>query len=479
MGQALYRSYRPRKLSEVVGQDHVTKTLGEALKQGRISHAYLLTGPRGVGKTSIARILAHEINDLPYKDDSAHIDIIEIDAASNRRIDEIRELRDKVYVAPAEAKYKVYIIDEVHMLTREAFNALLKTLEEPPEHVVFILATTDAHKLPETIISRTQRFSFKPVSKTDVVKHLAELAKKEKIKASTEALELLAEHGEGSFRDSISMLDQARNQGKKLERADLQQLLGVPPDEAIQSLLQAVAGGSDTAALMDSLTSLYDQGYQPAAIAKQLGQAIRAELTSGMPSLPIDEAMALLADLIGVPASHDPARLLEIVVLRAAKPAGVSKPAAASPPEAAVADEQPATPVAKPLAKKQAKPVPKSAKSSKALDDSLWSELLDALKRQHNTLYGIVRMAQPQFDGNTIRLLFAFPFHQKRINEANNQRILIDTVQELTGQPVTIECVLDETITPPKVNPKPSNNPATAEVTAISNIFGDAELLES
>src|SRR4051812_3117932 len=128
MGQALYRKHRPKKLSEIIGQEHITDTLTNALKQGRISHAYLFTGPKGVGKTSIARILAHEINDLPYEDDSQHIDIIEIDAASNRRIDEIRELRERVYVAPTSAKYKVYIIDEVHMLTREAFNALLKTL---------------------------------------------------------------------------------------------------------------------------------------------------------------------------------------------------------------------------------------------------------------------------------------------------------------------------------------------------------------
>ena len=160
MGQALYRKYRSRSLIEVVGQEHIVSTLQNALKSRQISHAYLFSGPRGVGKTSVARILAHEINELPYKDDSLELDIIEIDAASNRRIDEIRDLRDKIHIAPTSGKYKVYIIDEVHMLTKEAFNALLKTLEEPPAHCVFILATTEAHKLPATIVSRTQRFAL-------------------------------------------------------------------------------------------------------------------------------------------------------------------------------------------------------------------------------------------------------------------------------------------------------------------------------
>jgi DNA polymerase III subunit gamma/tau len=163
LGQALYRKYRSKSLSEIVGQKHITDTLSNAIKSGRISHAYLFTGPKGVGKTSIARILAHEVNGLAYADESIHLDIIEIDAASNRRIDEIRDLRDKVHIAPTSAKYKVYIIDEVHMLTKEAFNALLKTLEEPPAHVIFILATTEAHKLPDTIVSRTQRFTFKAI----------------------------------------------------------------------------------------------------------------------------------------------------------------------------------------------------------------------------------------------------------------------------------------------------------------------------
>src|SRR3989338_6378000 len=172
MGQALYRKYRSKSFSEVIGQEPITETLEKAIKSGRISHAYQLSGPRGVGKTSVARILAHEVNKLTYKDESIHLDIIEIDSASNRRIDEIRDIRQKVHIAPTSAKYKVYIIDEVHMLTKEAFSALLKTLEEPPAHCIFILATTEPHKLPETIISRTQRFNFKPIETAKAVVHL-------------------------------------------------------------------------------------------------------------------------------------------------------------------------------------------------------------------------------------------------------------------------------------------------------------------
>ena len=161
---ALYRKYRSADFSEVVAQEHVVKTLSNAIAAGKHSHAYLLTGPRGVGKTTVARIIAKQLNGLKKTDlISDYLDIIEIDGASNRGIDEIRSLREKVRVSPAKLTYKVYIIDEVHMLTKEAFNALLKTLEVPPEHVVFVFATTEVHKLPETIISRTQRFDFKPI----------------------------------------------------------------------------------------------------------------------------------------------------------------------------------------------------------------------------------------------------------------------------------------------------------------------------
>ena len=478
MGQALYRKHRSRKLSEIVGQEHITKTLEQALKQGRISHAYLLTGPRGVGKTSIARILAHEINGLPYSDDSSHIDIIEIDAASNRRIDEIRELREKVYVAPVQAKYKVYIIDEVHMLTREAFNALLKTLEEPPEHAVFILATTDAHKLPETIISRTQRFTFKPVDKDQVVEHLGNIAKQEKIDISEEALELLAEHGEGSFRDSISMLDQVSGRGVKTELADVQKQLGLPPSESVDQLINLLSGGGDSAGLMRGLNDLYEQGYQPAAIARQLGQVLRTQLAEGKPSMGSEKILGLLGRLIDVPASPEPVSLLEIIMLSALPPVRATTPnvaVAPTPPEPPEKSPEPAN--KQPGAKE--KPVKETKKSNIKLDDDMWPKVLAALKSKHNTLYGVARMAKAEVHEDTLRLTFAFAFHRKRLDESANRQKLMKIIEDMTGQNINLECVVDKAAKPQPIPKDAAKTEEAAGLSTISNIFGGGELLES
>jgi DNA polymerase-3 subunit gamma/tau len=198
-----------------------------------------------------------------------HLDIIEIDAASNRRIDEIRDLRDRVHIAPTSASYKVYIIDEVHMLTKEAFNALLKTLEEPPAHVIFVLATTEAHKLPETIISRTQRFSFKSVSRTEIAKHLEDIAKKEKFKISLDALGLIAEHSDGSVRDSISLLDQLAASDKEITQDEVRNILGIPKAESIDKIIDSIRdaqGGK----VVKILEKLWEQGINPAA--RRLGR---------------------------------------------------------------------------------------------------------------------------------------------------------------------------------------------------------------
>ncbi|HVW23501.1 MAG TPA: DNA polymerase III subunit gamma/tau [Candidatus Saccharimonadales bacterium] len=489
MGQALYRKHRPKKLEQVVGQEHITKTLDRALKQGRISHAYLFTGPKGVGKTSVARILAHEINGLPYEEDQPHLDIIEIDAASNRRIDEIRELRDKVYVAPALAKYKVYIIDEVHMLTREAFNALLKTLEEPPEHAVFILATTDAHKLPETIVSRTQRYSFKPVEAAAVVAQLKDIAKQEKITAEDAAFDLLAEHGEGSFRDSISLLDQASSHGEKVTADKVNELLGIPPRESLLRLRQTVAN-KDVAGIVQALTDLYGQGYQASAIAKELGQLIRNELVNNQaPAI----HPSLLFKLLEVAPSSNPERYLEIALVEyafehqpnqttAEATPSVEEPAAAPEPESETdlqSDPEPEPISEKPAAK------PAARKVKHSLGTDIWPEVLNSLKGNRNTLYGIVRMAEPRFEADGIvTLAFAFPFHQKRLNETRNRQALSEVLENLTGSTVEVNAIVDKAAQPArpvatveavKTEPAKAKDP---NLSTISNIFGGAELLE-
>lgn len=236
---ALYRKYRPTNLDQVVGQPQVTDILTAANKNHSFAHAYLFTGQRGTGKTTVARILAHLINDTPYDDnlDSNDIDIIEIDAASNNSVDDVRELRDSVQLAPMKSSHKVYIIDEFHMLSKPAFNALLKTIEEPPEYVVFILATTELQKVPATILSRVQRFHFKPLPPELLAKHLRTIADKEKIAIDDDALLLVAKRGGGSVRDSITLLDQLSNYPDAIDRAKVEDILGLISGQKLDEIL--------------------------------------------------------------------------------------------------------------------------------------------------------------------------------------------------------------------------------------------------
>ncbi|MDZ7744840.1 MAG: DNA polymerase III subunit gamma/tau [Candidatus Saccharibacteria bacterium] len=506
MGKALYRKYRSRSLSEIVGQEHITSTLQNALKQGGVSHAYLFTGPRGVGKTSVARILAYAINDIPYTDeDETHLDIIEIDAASNRRIDEIRTLRERIHNAPTSASYKVYIIDEVHMLTKEAFNALLKTLEEPPAHVVFILATTEVHKLPETIVSRTQRFNFRPIDNPQAVKHLQGIAKKENIDIDTEALELISAHSRGSFRDSISLLDQVRHIDHRITAKDIQAMLGIAPTESLEKLITGVAH-ADTASIVNTLKNIQEQGFQASMVAKQLATLLREALINDKHYFDYNITTNILKELIEVPVSHDPVSYLELALLSAATKinpgSSHSRPQSQLPTQPEQTIDKQTTPnnpesnqtpsstkPKKPQAKSESKAdkapevsntaaneSPKSQSSK--LDADAWQSVLDAVKQKHNTLYSILRMATPKFDKNTVVLLFDFPFHQKRINEDKNKQAIIGIVHSSIGQDVELVCELATTQS--KKPDKPDTTPKTDDsVDTISNIFGSAEVLES
>ena len=269
--QALYRKWRPRTFDSVIGQDDITDTLKNAIKRGTISHAFLFAGPRGTGKTSCAKIFAKALNCTNLQsgepcnkcanclaaDKGAMADIMEIDAASNNGVDEIRDIRDKVKYAPTQGKYKVYIIDEVHMLSMGAFNALLKTLEEPPEHVVFILATTELQKVPATIISRTQRYNFKRISQADLEKRMKYILEQEKISYEDKALAVIAQVADGGMRDALSILDQLLSFDKnKVEYDSALEITGFAAKEKIEQILLAILNEDATKALSLAQTEL-------------------------------------------------------------------------------------------------------------------------------------------------------------------------------------------------------------------------------
>lgn len=288
---ALYRKWRPQGFDSLVGQEAVRTALTNALETGRIAHAYMFAGPRGTGKTSTAKILAKAVNcehgptpnpcnkcqNCVRINDGTSMDVFEIDAASNRGIDEIRDLREKVAFAPVNGRYKVYIIDEVHMLTTEAFNALLKTLEEPPPHVIFILATTEPHKIPATIHSRCQRFDFKRVTDSDIVKRLREVADGSGIAADGDALQLIAVQADGGMRDALSLLDQCGVMAERVSAETVRSVLGIVGREALRELVKAVGEGNVPKAL-ELLEALLAGGKDVKQIITELAEYLRAVL---------------------------------------------------------------------------------------------------------------------------------------------------------------------------------------------------------
>jgi len=307
----LYRKYRPKTFKEIVGQEHIVQTLTNALKMGRVAHAYLFSGPRGTGKTSIARLLAKAVNceEQPSSNPTSYepcnkcpacqeinegrcLDLIEIDAASNRGIDEIRELRNGIKFSPNRLKYKVFIVDESHMLTREAFNALLKTLEEPPAHAIFVLVTTEIHKIPQTIISRCQRFDFWKLPLDKVIGRLAGIAQAEKVKIEKPALQLIALNADGSLRDGESLLGQiivTAGQDKEVTLSEVQQILGVTNIQAIQDLVNYLSQ-KQVSQSISHINQIADQGYDLTQFSRSLINYLRK-----MMILRIDPQLANLA----------------------------------------------------------------------------------------------------------------------------------------------------------------------------------------
>ena len=378
--KALYRRYRPKSLAEVIGQEQITDVLQNSIKNGKISHAYLFIGPRGTGKTSVARILAHEINQFKYELEDDYLDIIEIDAASNTGVDNIRDLRERAIIAPTKGKYKVYIIDEVHMLSKSAFNALLKTLEEPPEHVVFIMATTDAHKVPTTITSRSQVYTFKLADPSTMFEYLKTIRDAEKIPIDDEALKIVVRRGGGSFRDSLSLLDQVSTLSNNTITAEiLNHALGLPQDSIISELLQAYTT-SDTDSIRKNLTELADTGIKPDIIANELIDAIIAkpeavylpllDKLTGVGRSARPDASLLLALCQNVapvfPRQAPPAPIIQRTTITQSK---VTIPAVSKAPETPPAEPQQQEP--------QEAPTPKVTKvSNDAKSDEIWQAII-------------------------------------------------------------------------------------------------------
>jgi DNA polymerase III subunit gamma/tau len=289
MIQALYRKYRPKEWDEVVGQNHVVQTLKNAIAADRVAHAYLFAGSRGTGKTTLARLLAKAVNCTnpdPTKrpdnecehckavNENRFLDLIEIDAASNTSVDDVRDLRDKINFSPSQGKYKIYIIDEVHMLSTQAFNALLKTLEEPPPHAIFVLATTEIHKIPATVLSRCQRHEFRRLPVDEIVTQLKMIIKAEKIQADDDALIQIARQSAGGMRDAISLLDQLSSTGDKITLSLAQMVLGTATSQTVLHLISSIMD-HDPAHGLETIHKALDSGADPRSLARQIVEYLR------------------------------------------------------------------------------------------------------------------------------------------------------------------------------------------------------------
>jgi len=465
---ALYRQYRPRFFHELVGQEHIAATLRYAVVSERVNHAYLFCGPRGTGKTSAAHILSRAVNCLTPEGgepcghclacarilEDASLDIMEIDAASNRGIEEIRDLRERVRYAPAQEKYKVYIIDEVHMLTTEAFNALLKTLEEPPERVIFILATTEPHKVPVTVLSRCQRFDFHRIGEQPIVERLQHIAHNEGRAVTPEALALIAARSEGGLRDAIGLLDHCLVYAPdEVTAATVNEVLGVADEKTVMAMTEAMARG-DALAILEGVSALNEAGHDLRQFLQQLLAYIREQLLavlSGQKArLTQKEALALLRDL----ADYDqklrysllPRVTLEVALLNAAH---LKTEEDTSVTAKQVKVEQPAgEPVGTPntpghAACQTEEAVPASGAPAEL---SCWPEVLQRVRRKSVGAYGFLREARPQqLSGDVLTVVYPAKFHLHRERLLAEYREL---VEEAAGavfkRPVHLEAIISK-----------------------------------
>jgi DNA polymerase III subunit gamma/tau len=447
--QSLYRKYRSQTFADLVGQDAASRALQGAIISGRVAHAYLFSGSRGTGKTSAARLLAKSLNCTGRPRSSAEpcnrcesclavlagsaLDLIEIDAASNRGIDEIRDLREKVNLAPALGPYKVYIIDEAHMLTEPAFNALLKTLEEPPAHVVFVLCTTDAQKIPLTVIGRCQQFVFRRHSESQIVGRLSHIASEEKVSIEPAAMELIARTAQGSMRDAVGLLDQLVPLAAgpiSLEAA--RSLLGIADPRVLEALLDHVLAGRAAEALSE-LNRIYSEGGELRQVVRGLMEGCRDRLVAALSAR--DQAAARrLSDML------DALLHLDGEVRRHAEPRFLVEATLARLAVEADGDVSPALPVAAAaVAAASARVEDRTAPPSPPQPVAGWPEVLEKLNR---TVRAVYLDAQPEVDGSILILWFKYGFHHKKAQEQSAQ--LIPHVRAWLGDDVRIDFRLRE-----------------------------------
>lgn len=456
---ALYLKYRPQHLEDLIGQEHVKKTLQGAFESGKLAHAYLFVGPRGTGKTSTARILAKMVNCEDPKPpcnkceiclsitDGSNLDLIEIDAASNRGIDDIRSLRENVKLSPSASRKKVYIIDEVHMLTNEAFNALLKTLEEPPKHALFILATTEAAKVPQTILSRVQRLDFKLASSAEMIQALEAVAAKEKIELEGDAVKILVSKAEGSFRDGVKFLDQVSSGKSKVSEQDLLQALSGVPSLELNRLLELIAS-FDTKGAINFLHELIVSGSDPRAITVSLIEVLRerilAKIDSGESggvmqlSGMLDILQSSLEKLKYTPIASLPLELAIIEMSQGLKLDGrdlkLDKEIRSSNLE------NPASNIKPPTSNDDV------ARGDVASLQEKWNFVLESIKPYNFSLEALLRLVKIlECNAGRVVLEAPYSFHQ-RILEAPKSRDLLESVlSEVLGKPTKVSCVVAAT----------------------------------
>ncbi len=524
MGQALYRKWRPQTFDDLIGQEHVVQTLRYALRTGHIHHAYLLAGPRGTGKTTTARLIAKSVNcQAPAEErpcnqcescqainEGRFLDLIEMDAASNTGVDDIRSLLEKVGFRPAQARYKVYVIDEVHMLSTSAFNALLKTLEEPPEHVIFVLATTEVHRIPETILSRCQRFEFRRIPLREIVDRLQLIAQAEGIQAEPEALDLIGRTATGSMRDAISLLDQLAASGT-ITADYVRLMLGAERREVVRTLLQAWVE-KDLKQGLDIINRAIDGGADPRQLARQTADYLRGLLLMRIGAgqtwtEPTTEERAVLEDLArrAEPralidaiqrfseaaskqrAGWQPQLPLELAFVRSVL--GEENPASTQPRTPAVTPSsrsgRKAAPARRPKRErvtatrtgqppsqdnggKRAEETSVSQATAPATTDrtsdapavaalqAAWPEVIRSVRPV--SLGALLRDATPGGldDEGRLVLVFQHEFHRGRVMQSDNLRAVERRLAEILNQPAIVRCVLAE-----EWEPQPPDRPAS------------------